>query len=335
MKASESTAAVAVDNSMTDGVELLADLADLDATDERGVSADLVRAYLNGIGRTRLLTAVQEVELSKRIEAGLYAEEKLTEVDADLAELLQIVIDEGKAAKNHLLEANLRLVVSIAKRYTGRGMAFLDLIQEGNLGLIRAVEKFDYTKGYKFSTYATWWIRQAITRAMADQARTIRIPVHMVEQVNRMVRSRRDLATTLGREPSITEIAKALGVPEFQVIELISYDREPVSLDQAVGEDGESALGDFVAAVGPNQPGAGASQGELRSEVEIVLSTLSERESAVIRLRFGLDDGRQRTLDEVGREFGLSRERIRQIEKVTMSKLRDPQRSSRLEAYAG
>jgi RNA polymerase sigma factor (sigma-70 family) len=335
MKATESTAAVAADNSMTDGVELLTDLADLDATDERGVSADLVRAYLNGIGRTRLLTAVQEVELSKRIEAGLYAEEKLAGADADLAELLTIVVDEGKAAKNHLLEANLRLVVSIAKRYTGRGMAFLDLIQEGNLGLIRAVEKFDYTKGYKFSTYATWWIRQAITRAMADQARTIRIPVHMVEQVNRMVRSRRDLAATLGREPSIGEIAKALGVPEFQVIELISYDREPVSLDQAVGEDGESALGDFVAAVDLNQPGAGVSQGELRSEVEIVLSTLSERESAVIRLRFGLDDGRQRTLDEVGREFGLSRERIRQIEKVTMSKLRDPQRSSRLEAYAG
>ncbi|MGK5678585.1 RNA polymerase sigma factor SigB [Actinoplanes sp. URMC 104] len=316
---------------MTDGVELL---TDLDATDERGVSADLVRAYLNGIGRTRLLTAVEEVELSKRIEAGLYAEEKLPEAGDDLAPLLEIVVAEGKAAKNHLLEANLRLVVSIAKRYTGRGMAFLDLIQEGNLGLIRAVEKFDYTKGYKFSTYATWWIRQAITRAMADQARTIRIPVHMVEQVNRMVRSRRDLAASLGREPSIAEIAKAMGVPEFQVIELISYDREPVSLDQAVGEDGESALGDFVAAA-EQQPGVAVGQGELRSEVEIVLATLSERESAVIRLRFGLDDGRQRTLDEVGREFGLSRERIRQIEKVTMLKLRDPERSSRLEAYAG
>ncbi|XVV11399.1 RNA polymerase sigma factor SigB [Actinoplanes sp. CA-131856] len=320
----------ATDNSMTDGVELL---TDLDATDERGVSADLVRAYLNGIGRTRLLTAVEEVELSKRIEAGLYADEKLPAAGDDLAPLLRVIIAEGKAAKNHLLEANLRLVVSIAKRYTGRGMAFLDLIQEGNLGLIRAVEKFDYTKGYKFSTYATWWIRQAITRAMADQARTIRIPVHMVEQVNRMVRSRRDLAATLGREPSIAEIATAMGVQEFQVIELISYDREPVSLDQAVGEDGESALGDFVAAV-EHQPGVGHGQGELRSEVEIVLATLSERESAVIRLRFGLDDGRQRTLDEVGREFGLSRERIRQIEKVTMLKLRDPERASRLEAYA-
>jgi len=332
MKASESAAAVTADNIMTDGVELL---TDLDATDERGVSADLVRAYLNGIGRTRLLTAVEEVELSKRIEAGLYAEEKLPEAGDDLAPLLQIIIAEGKAAKNHLLEANLRLVVSIAKRYTGRGMAFLDLIQEGNLGLIRAVEKFDYTKGYKFSTYATWWIRQAITRAMADQARTIRIPVHMVEQVNRMVRARRDLAATLGREPSIGEIAKAMSVPEFQVIELISYDREPVSLDQAVGEDGESALGDFVAAVDAGNPANAIGQGELRNEVEIVLATLSERESAVIRLRFGLDDGRQRTLDEVGREFGLSRERIRQIEKVTMLKLRDPERASRLEAYAG
>ena len=324
---------MSVENSMTDGVE---PLADLDATDERGVSADLVRAYLNGIGRTRLLTAVQEVTLSKRIEAGLYAEEKLDTAGEDLAPLLKIVIAEGKAAKDHLLEANLRLVVSIAKRYTGRGMAFLDLIQEGNLGLIRAVEKFDYAKGYKFSTYATWWIRQAITRAMADQARTIRIPVHMVEQVNRMVRARRDLATTLGREPTVAEVAKALDVPEYQVIELISYDREPVSLDQAVGEDGESALGDFVAAVDPSaDPGGTVARGELRNEVEIVLSTLSERESAVIRLRFGLDDGRQRTLDEVGREFGLSRERIRQIEKVTMSKLRSPERAARLETYAG
>ena len=258
--------------------------ADLDATDERGVSADLVRAYLNGIGRTKLLTAVQEVELARRIEAGLFAEEKLMACeppDAELAGDLATVVAEGKAAKDHLLEANLRLVVSIAKRYTGRGMAFLDLIQEGNLGLIRAVEKFDYAKGYKFSTYATWWIRQAITRAMADQARTIRIPVHMVEQVNRMVRDRRDLSASHGREPS-----------------------------------------DSVSA------------GLLRNEVEIVLATLSQREQAVIRLRFGLDDGRQRTLDEVGREFGLSRERIRQIEKVTLLKLRHPSRAKRLEAYA-
>ncbi len=250
-------------------VEVELDEADLDeeypvaVADERGVSADLVRAYLNGIGRTRLLTAEQEVDLAKRIEAGLFAEERLTlatergeSLDPQLRADLRVITTEGKAAKNHLLEANLRLVVSIAKRYTGRGMAFLDLIQEGNLGLIRAVEKFDYTKGYKFSTYATWWIRQAITRAMADQARTIRIPVHMVEQVNRMVRARRDLSAKLGREPSIDEIAAALGVETYQVLDLISYDREPVSLDQTVGEDGESALGDFVAQVDPrDEPG--------------------------------------------------------------------------------
>ncbi|TDB70364.1 sigma-70 family RNA polymerase sigma factor [Micromonospora sp. KC723] len=312
-------------------------LADLDATDERGVSTDLVRAYLNGIGRTKLLTAAQEVELAKRIEAGLFAEEKLstcTPVSAELRADLELIVAQGRAAKDHLLEANLRLV-GIAKRYTGRGMAFLDLIQEGNLGLIRAVEKFDYAKGYKFSTYATWWIRQAITRAMADQARTIRIPVHMVEQVNRMVRVRRELSVTLGREPTVGEVARALEIPEFQVIELISYDREPVSLDQAVGEDGESALGDFVAAVDPRQePGDAAVHGELRNEVRIVLATLSQREQAVIRLRFGLDDGRQRTLDEVGKEFGLSRERIRQIEKVTLLKLRAPERAQRLESYA-
>ncbi|MGC4756396.1 RNA polymerase sigma factor SigB [Micromonospora trifolii] len=313
-------------------------LVDLDATDERGISTDLVRAYLNGIGRTKLLTAAQEVDLARRIEAGLFADEKLatcTPVSAELRADLELIVAEGRAAKDHLLEANLRLVVSIAKRYTGRGMAFLDLIQEGNLGLIRAVEKFDYAKGYKFSTYATWWIRQAITRAMADQARTIRIPVHMVEQVNRMVRSRRELSVTLGREPTVAEVARALEIPEIQVIELISYDREPVSLDQAVGDDGESALGDFVASVDPRtEPGDAAAQGELRNEVSVVLSTLSQREQAVIRLRFGLDDGRQRTLDEVGREFGLSRERIRQIEKVTLLKLRAPERAQRLEAYA-
>ena len=324
------------------------DEADLDeeypvaVADERGISADLVRAYLNGIGRTRLLTAEGEVDLAKRIEAGLFAEEQLTlaaergtELDAQLRADLRTITTEGRTAKNHLLEANLRLVVSIAKRYTGRGMAFLDLIQEGNLGLIRAVEKFDYAKGYKFSTYATWWIRQAITRAMADQARTIRIPVHMVEQVNRMVRARRDLSAKLGREPSVGEVAQALGLETYQVLDLISYDREPVSLDQAVGEDGESALGDFVAQVDPrDEPGDAVSQGTLRSEMDVVLATLSLREQQVIRLRFGLDDGRQRTLDEVGREFGLSRERIRQIEKITLHKLRHPSRARRLEAYA-
>jgi RNA polymerase sigma factor (sigma-70 family) len=338
-----STGAAEVEAAMDVDVEL--DLADLDdeqptAADERGISADLVRAYLNGIGKTKLLTAEQEVDLAKRIEAGLFADERLSRADAaDLDEQLRAdlrtVMVEGRSAKNHLLEANLRLVVSIAKRYTGRGLAFLDLIQEGNLGLIRAVEKFDYTKGYKFSTYATWWIRQAITRAMADQARTIRIPVHMVEQVNRMVRARRDLATSLGREPTVPEVAAMLSMEEYQVLELISYDREPVSLDQAVGEDGESALGDFVARIDPREePADTVSHGMLRSEVAIVLSTLSQREQEVIRLRFGLDDGRQRTLDEVGREFGLSRERIRQIEKITLHKLRHPSRAQRLEAYA-
>jgi RNA polymerase primary sigma factor/RNA polymerase nonessential primary-like sigma factor len=316
--------------------------SDLDAVDERGVSSDLVRAYLNAIGRTRLLTAEQEVDLARKVEAGLMAEHLLEEmsetgtvrgpVKADAAELA-VIVAEGRSAKNHLLEANLRLVVSVAKRYTGRGMAFLDLIQEGNLGLIRAVEKFDYTKGYKFSTYATWWIRQAITRAMADQARTIRIPVHMVEQVNRMVRVRRDLAATIGREPTVAQLAAALDVPEYQVIELMSYDREPISLDQAVGDDGESALGDFVSAASPATEDSVAI-GQLRGEVAVVLSTLSQREQAVIRLRFGLDVGRQRTLDEVGKEFGLSRERIRQIEKTTLTKLRQPERAQRLSVYA-
>src|SRR6201996_437257 len=325
MKASDSVADVAD--------TMVADEVDLDATDERGVSADLVRAYLNGIGRTRLLTAVEEVELSKRIEAGLYAEEKLAEAGDDLAPLLEIIIVEGKAAKNHLLEANLRLVVSIAKRYTGRGMAFLDLIQEGNLGLIRAVEKFDYTKGYKFSTYATWWIRQAITRAMADQARTIRIPVHMVEQVNRMVRARRDLAASLGREPSIAEIAVSLAVAEFQVIEIQQYAGEPISLDQTIGDEGDSQLGDFIEDSEAVVAVDAVSFTLLQDQLQSVLETLSEREAGVVRLRFGLTDGQPRTLDEIGQVYGVTRERIRQIESKTMSKLRHPSRSQVLRDY--
>ena len=333
MKATESTAAVAADNSMTDGVELLTDLADLDATDERGVSADLVRAYLNGIGRTRLLTAVQEVELSKRIEAGLYAEEKLAGADADLAELLTIVVDEGKAAKNHLLEANLRLVVSIAKRYTGRGMAFLDLIQEGNLGLIRAVEKFDYTKGYKFSTYATWWIRQAITRAMADQARTIRIPVHMVEVINKLGRIQRELLQDLGREPTPEELAKEMDITPEKVLEIQQYAREPISLDQTIGDEGDSQLGDFIEDSEAVVAVDAVSFSLLQDQLQQVLQTLSEREAGVVRLRFGLTDGQPRTLDEIGQVYGVTRERIRQIESKTMSKLRHPSRSQVLRDY--
>jgi RNA polymerase nonessential primary-like sigma factor len=312
-------------------------MAELDTLDEQGVSADLVRAYLNGIGRRKLLTAAEEVDLAERVEAGLYAEYRLAHErgDADLRGDLAAVAADGRAARDILLEANLRLVVSLAKRYTGRGMAFLDLIQEGNLGLIRAVQKFDYTRGYKFSTYATWWIRQAITRAMADQARTIRIPVHVVERVNRLVRVRRELATELGREPTQAEIAGELELSLLEVNELLSYDREPISLDQAVGEDGDSALGDFIHAdAALPDPADSSAHAHLRGEVLIVLSTLSQREQTVIRLRFGLDDGRQRTLDEVGRECGLSRERIRQIEKGTLRKLRQPSRAGRLQTYA-
>jgi RNA polymerase sigma factor (sigma-70 family) len=301
---------------------------------QRGVSADLVRAYLNGIGKTKLLTAVEEVDLAKRIEAGLFAGQAIgVATDPEYLADLKAVERDGVAAKNHLLEANLRLVVSVAKRYTGRGMSLLDLIQEGNLGLIRAVEKFDYTKGFKFSTYATWWIRQAITRAMADQSRTIRLPVHLVEQINRLVRARRDLSISLGREPTPAELATELGIEPFRVVELLGYDREPVSLDQTVGDDGESQLGDFIADSDPMSPADNVSYALLKAEVNKVLSSLSEREREVIRLRFGLDDGRQRTLDEIGRDFGLSRERIRQIEKGTMAKLRDPLRAEPLRAY--
>jgi len=330
MKASESTAAVAADNSMTDGVELL---TDLDATDERGVSADLVRAYLNGIGRTRLLTAVEEVELSKRIEAGLYAEEKMAGAGDEMGALLKIIVTEGRAAKNHLLEANLRLVVSIAKRYTGRGMAFLDLIQEGNLGLIRAVEKFDYTKGYKFSTYATWWIRQAITRAMADQARTIRIPVHMVEVINKLGRIQRELLQDLGREPTPEELAKEMDITPEKVLEIQQYAREPISLDQTIGDEGDSQLGDFIEDSEAVVAVDAVSFSLLQDQLQQVLQTLSEREAGVVRLRFGLTDGQPRTLDEIGQVYGVTRERIRQIESKTMSKLRHPSRSQVLRDY--
>jgi RNA polymerase sigma factor (sigma-70 family) len=308
---------------------------DLDADAPR-TSTDLVRTYLNGIGRTPLLTAAQEVELARRIEAGLFAQARLdgeATADSRLRSDLRFLAADGQTAKNRLLEANLRLVVSIAKRYSGRGMPMLDLIQEGNIGLIRAVEKFDYTRGFKFSTYATWWIRQAITRAMADQSRTIRLPVHLVEQINRLVRARRELALRLGREPAAAELAVALGVEVCRVVELLGYDRDPVSLDQTVGEDGESPLGDFVADIGAGVPDP-VSYGLLKREVTSVLDTLTEREREVVQLRFGLNDGRMRTLEEIGHEFGLSRERIRQIEKSSLSKLRDPSRAQRLREYA-
>jgi RNA polymerase primary sigma factor len=306
---------------------------DLDA-DERGISADLVRAYLNGIGRTKLLSAEQEVDLARRIEAGLYAEEVLpTVLDAQLRADLTTVVREGRAAKDHLLEANLRLVVSIAKRYTGRGMAFLDLIQEGNLGLIRAVEKFDYTKGYKFSTYATWWIRQAITRAMADQARTIRIPVHMVEVINKLGRIQRELLQDLGREPTPEELAKEMDITPEKVLEIQQYAREPISLDQTIGDEGDSQLGDFIEDSEAVVAVDAVSFSLLQDQLQQVLQTLSEREAGVVRLRFGLTDGQPRTLDEIGQVYGVTRERIRQIESKTMSKLRHPSRSQVLRDY--
>src|SRR6201991_795922 len=312
------------------------DQVDLDATDERGVSADLVRAYLNGIGRTKLLTAVEEVDLARRIEAGLFAEEKRARaagLPVDIQTDLEIVALEGHAAKDRLLEANLRLVVSIAKRYTGRGMAFLDLIQEGNLGLIRAVEKFDYAKGYKFSTYATWWIRQAITRAMADQSRTIRIPVHMVEQVNKMTRVQRQMLQDLGREPTAEELAKELDMTPDKVVEIQGYAREPVSLEQNVGDEGDSQLGDLIEDSEAIQPGEAVSFTLLQEQLHSVLDTLSEREAGVVSMRFGLTDGQPKTLDEIGKVYGVTRERIRQIESKTMSKLRHPSRSQVLRDY--
>ncbi|MDQ1686307.1 MAG: polymerase primary sigma factor [Frankiaceae bacterium] len=308
--------------------------------DTAGPSTDLVRAYLKEIGRVALLNAEQEVELAKRIEAGLFAAEKMRQGDAGEIKLTKTVrkdLDwlsaDGLRAKDHLLEANLRLVVSVAKRYTGRGMAFLDLIQEGNLGLIRAVEKFDYTKGYKFSTYATWWIRQAITRAMADQARTIRIPVHMVEQINKLTRVQRQMLQDLGREPTADELATELDMTPDKVVEIQGYAREPVSLEQNVGDEGDSQLGDFIEDADAPIAAEVVSFGLLQRELDSVLKTLPEREAAVVAMRFGLTDGQPRTLDEIGKEFGLTRERIRQIEAKTLSKLRHPSRSQKLRDY--
>lgn len=307
---------------------------------ELTASADSVRAYLKQIGKVALLNAEEEVELAKRIEAGLYATQLMVELTdrgeklpaAQRRDMLWICRD-GDRAKNHLLEANLRLVVSLAKRYTGRGMAFLDLIQEGNLGLIRAVEKFDYTKGYKFSTYATWWIRQAITRAMADQARTIRIPVHMVEVINKLGRIQRELLQDLGREPTPEELAKEMDITPEKVLEIQQYAREPISLDQTIGDEGDSQLGDFIEDSEAVVAVDAVSFTLLQDQLQSVLDTLSEREAGVVRLRFGLTDGQPRTLDEIGQVYGVTRERIRQIESKTMSKLRHPSRSQVLRDY--
>jgi RNA polymerase primary sigma factor len=307
---------------------------------EMTASADSVRAYLKQIGKVALLNAEEEVDLAKRIEAGLYAAERLRIADEASEKLalqarrdLRWIVRDGERAKNHLLEANLRLVVSLAKRYTGRGMAFLDLIQEGNLGLIRAVEKFDYTKGYKFSTYATWWIRQAITRAMADQARTIRIPVHMVEVINKLGRIQRELLQDLGREPTPEELAKEMDITPDKVLEIQQYAREPISLDQTIGDEGDSQLGDFIEDSEAVVAVDAVSFTLLQDQLQSVLQTLSEREAGVVKLRFGLTDGQPRTLDEIGQVYGVTRERIRQIESKTMSKLRHPSRSQVLRDY--
>ena len=302
-----------------------------------GATADPVKDYLKQIGKVPLLNAEQEVELAKRIEAGLFAEEKLAQGITGLAPDQRIdmewIAEDGRRAKNHLLEANLRLVVSLAKRYTGRGMLFLDLIQEGNLGLIRAVEKFDYTKGYKFSTYATWWIRQAITRAMADQARTIRIPVHMVEVINKLARVQRQMLQDLGREPTPEELAAELDMTPEKVIEVQKYGREPISLHTPLGEDGDSEFGDLIEDSEAIQPGEAVSFTLLQEQLHSVLDTLSEREAGVVSMRFGLTDGQPKTLDEIGKVYGVTRERIRQIESKTMSKLRHPSRSQVLRDY--
>ncbi|MDP3972418.1 MAG: RNA polymerase sigma factor [Candidatus Nanopelagicales bacterium] len=317
-------------------------LSDVDDTDEpvqqvhqAGATADPDKDYLKQIGKVPLLNAEQEVELAKRIEAGLFAEEKLAGgvSDSRLRADLEWIAADGRRAKNHLLEANLRLVVSLAKRYTGRGMLFLDLIQECNLGLIRAVEKFDYTKGYKFYTYATWWIRQAITRAMADQARTIRIPVHMVEVINKLARVQRQMLQDLGREPTPEELARELDMTPEKVVEVQKYGREPISLHTPLGEDGDSEFGDLIEDSEAIVPSDAVGFTLLQEQLESVLDTLSEREAGVVRMRFGLTDGQPKTLDEIGKVYGVTRERIRQIESKTMSKLRHPSRSQVLRDY--
>jgi len=302
-----------------------------------GATADPVKDYLKQIGKVALLNAAEEVELAMRIEAGLFAEEKLsTEGDKlgkELTRELKWVARDGQRAKSHLLGANLRLVVSLAKRYTGRGMQFLDLIQEGNLGLIRAVEKFDYTKGFKFSTYATWWIRQAITRAMADQARTIRIPVHMVEVINKLARVQRQMLQDLGREPTPEELSRELDMTPEKVIEVQKYGREPISLHTPLGEDGDSEFGDLIEDTEAVVPADAVGFTMLQKQLESLLDSLSEREAGVIRMRFGLGDGMPKTLDQIGDTFGVTRERIRQIESKTMAKLRHPSRSQSLRDY--
>jgi RNA polymerase primary sigma factor len=304
-----------------------------------GATADPVKDYLKQIGKVRLLNAEQEVELAKRIEAGLFADHKLAEGSGVLRPGqsidLERVAAEGRRAKDDLVEANLRLVVSLARRYAGRGMLFLDLIQEGNLGLIRGVEKFDYARGYKFSTYATWWIRQAITRAMADQARTIRLPVHMVEAVSKLAQARRQMLQDLGREPTAEELAAELDMTPEKVIEVQKYGREPISLHTPLGEDGDSEFGDLIEDSEAIQPGEAVSFTLLQEQLHSVLDTLSEREAGVVSMRFGLTDGQPKTLDEIGKVYGVTRERIRQIESRAMSKLRHPSRSNALRDYLG
>ncbi|WP_261167170.1 RNA polymerase sigma factor [Microbacterium sp. Marseille-Q6965] len=308
------------------------------STQITGATADPVKDYLKQIGKVPLLNAAEEVDLAMRIEAGLFAEEKLSKMSAaekssQLGLDLQWVARDGQRAKSHLLGANLRLVVSLAKRYTGRGMQFLDLIQEGNLGLIRAVEKFDYTKGFKFSTYATWWIRQAITRAMADQARTIRIPVHMVEVINKLARVQRQMLQDLGREPTPEELSKELDMTPEKVVEVQKYGREPISLHTPLGEDGDSEFGDLIEDTEAVVPADAVGFTMLQRQLESLLDSLSEREAGVIRMRFGLGDGQPKTLDQIGDTFGVTRERIRQIESKTMAKLRHPSRSQSLRDY--